>query len=103
MVLLVYFYGLNYIVLKIEGLIRECVCNYVQLFYWVFYFGLVLFVVFLYFKIDFFSNYLIVMIIMVLVIVVLVVLVYVLIFKGVEMIVFLVSGFSFVLVVVLLF
>lgn len=81
LILFCYLYGMNYIVLKIEGLICECVWNYVEILYGVLYVGLVVFVVLMYFKMDFYEKNFVVILILMLVIVVLMVIVNVGVFK----------------------
>ncbi|OJH00021.1 cytochrome d ubiquinol oxidase, subunit II [Enterococcus termitis] len=101
--LLCYLHGLNYITLKTEGPVRERARNYASFFYWVLYVGLVVFAALLYFKTDFFDNHFLVTLLLVLGIVVLTVVANVGVFKKKEMLAFIASGLTLVLLVVLLF
>jgi cytochrome d ubiquinol oxidase subunit II len=101
--LLCYLHGLNYIALKTEGPVRERARNYASLLYWVLYVGLVVFAVLLYVKTDFFDNHFALTLALVAAIVVMTVIANVSVFKKKEMLAFLASGITLVLLVVLLF
>ncbi|MGX7200916.1 cytochrome d ubiquinol oxidase subunit II [Enterococcus plantarum] len=101
--LLCYLHGLNYITLKTEGPVRERARNYASFFYWVLYVGLVVFAALLYFKTDFFDNHFLVTMLLVVVIVALTVVANVSVFKKKEMLAFLASGLTLILLVALLF
>lgn len=101
--LLCYLHGLNYIALKTEGPVRERARNYASLLYWVLYVGLVVFAALLYVKTDFFDNHFALTLALVAAIVVMTVIANVSVFKKKEMLAFLASGITLVLLVVLLF
>ncbi|MGX7245986.1 cytochrome d ubiquinol oxidase subunit II [Enterococcus quebecensis] len=101
--LLCYLHGLNYITLKTEGPVRERARNYASFFYWILYVGLVVFAALLYFKTDFFDNHFLVTLLLVLGIVVLTVVANVSVFKKKEMVAFIASGLTLILLVALLF
>jgi cytochrome d ubiquinol oxidase subunit II len=101
--LLCYLHGLNYIALKTEGPVRERARNYASLLYWVLYVGLVVFAALLCVKTDFFDNHFALTLALVAAIVVMTVIANVSVFKKKEMLAFLASGITLVLLVVLLF
>lgn len=101
--LLSYLHGLNYIVLKTEGPIRERARNYASLFYWVLYLGLVVFAGLLFLQTDFFQKHALLTSLLVVLIVVLTVVAHLSVFKQKELTAFLSSGFTLIAVVVLLF
>lgn len=101
--LLCYLHGMNYIALKTEGPIRERARNYAEILYGVLYVGLVVFAVLMYFKTDFYEKNFAVTLILTLAIVVLTVVANVGVFKRKEMLAFLASGLTLVVLVALLF
>lgn len=101
--LLCYLHGLNYITLKTEGPIRERARNYASFLYWLLYVGLVVFAVLLYFKTDFFDNHFVLTLLLVGLIVALTVIANIGVFKKKEMLAFLASGLTLVVLVALLF
>lgn len=101
--LLCYLHGMNYIALKTEGPIRERARNYAEILYGVLYVGLVVFAVLMYFKTDFYEKNFAVTLILTLAIVVLTVIANVGVFKRKEMLAFLASGLTLVVLVALLF
>lgn len=102
-VLLTYLHGLNYIALKTEGAVRQRARNYAQFLYWVLYAGLVVFAILLFFETDFFKLHAVATLALVVALVVLTVVAHVASFKGTELVAFLASGISLVVVVALLF
>ncbi|MGM0125220.1 cytochrome d ubiquinol oxidase, subunit II [Enterococcus sp. AZ194] len=101
--LLCYLHGLNYISLKTTGPVRDRAKNYAQLLYWVLYVGLVVFAVMMYFYTDFFDNKFFLTFGLLALIVLLTVVANVSVFKKKEMLAFLASGLTLVVLVVLLF
>lgn len=101
--LLCYLHGLNYITLKTEGPVRERARNYAKLFYWILYIGLVVFAALLYFKTDFFDNHFLLTLLLVVGIVAVTVVANVSVFKEKEMLAFIASGLTLILLVALLF
>ena len=88
---------------KTEGPIRERARNYAEILYGVLYIGLVVFAVLMYFKTDFYEKNFAVTLILTLAIVVLTVIANVGVFKRKEMLAFLASGLTLVVLVALLF
>lgn len=101
--LLCYLHGLNYIALKTDGPIRARAKNYAKLLYWVLYVGLVVFAILMYFNTDFFEKNFLVTLLLVLAIVILTVIANVSVFKDKEMIAFIASGLTLIVLVALLF
>lgn len=101
--LLCYLHGLNYIALKTEGPVRERARNYAKFFYWILYIGLVVFAALLYFKTDFFDNHFLLTLLLVVGIVAVTVVANVSVFKEKEMLAFIASGLTLILLVALLF
>ena len=101
--LLCYLHGLNYIALRTEGPIRYRAKNYAQMLYGVLYFGLVAFAVLMYIKTDFFQNNFAVTLGLLALIVVLTVIANVSVFRNKEMIAFITSGLTLIVLVALLF
>lgn len=101
--LLCYLHGLNYIALKTDGPIRERARNYAQFFYGILYVGLVVFAVLMYIKTDFYDNHFAVTLGLTLAIVVLTIVANISVFKKKEMLAFLASGLTLVVLVALLF
>ncbi|MHC5215360.1 cytochrome d ubiquinol oxidase subunit II [Enterococcus sp. LJL128] len=101
--LLCYLHGLNYIALKTDGPVRERAKNYAEFLYWILYVGLVVFAVLLYFKTDFFELHFMTTLLLLVGIVGLTVIANISVFKKKEMLAFVASGLTLVLLVALLF
>ncbi|KAF1295603.1 cytochrome d ubiquinol oxidase subunit II [Enterococcus sp. JM4C] len=101
--LLCYLHGLNYIALKTTGPVRERAKNYAELLYWILYVGLVVFAVLMYFFTDFFDNNFFLTLGLLALIVILTVVANVSVYKKKELLAFLASGLTLVVLVVLLF
>lgn len=101
--LLCYLHGLNYITLKTDGDIRHRARNYAQFLYWILYVGLVVFAVLLYFNTDFFDRHLMTTLLLLVGIVGLTVAANISVFKQKELLAFVASGLTMILLVALLF
>lgn len=101
--LLCYLHGLNYIALKTDGPVRERANNYARLLYWVLYAGLVVFAILLYFQTDFFEVHFATTLILLVAIVALTVIANVGVFRKKELLAFVASGLTLILLVALLF
>jgi len=101
--LLCYLHGLNYITLKTEGPLRDRARNYAEFLYGILYVGLIVFAVLMYFKTDFYEKNFALTLILTALIVVLTVVANVSVFKRKEMVAFIASGLTMVVLVALLF
>ncbi len=101
--LLCYLHGLNYLSLKTTGPVRKRANAWANKLYYVLYAGLVVFAGLMYLKTDFFTRHFAVTLLLVVVMVALSVLAHVSVMKKKEMVAFIASGLTLIVLVALLF